>query len=234
MVTEQTLSFFDVNPFFIPLISIIIAFIGTILGFYYFHRTTKARAAVDKQNYKLQLENAADKKRSEEQSLAKELKEDNKRLALDVKDAMITHVGNIVGTLKADIELQKTILLSEINLMKKDYSQVRTDMMYHIENQQIINERMQKAIDFMNQFLWGAGAKSTPPFVEGETETQEHKDKPSEGIFMPIDSTETQATKDKNPDSTKSEDIKDLTEHEKEGRKRKYGNKSDKKEEGVL
>lgn len=222
-------------PFFIPFLSIIIAFVGTILGFYYFIRTSKAKAITDKATYKLQLENAVEQKKKEELSLAKELKEDNRRLALDVKEAMINHISTVVNTLKQDIEMQKTILLSEISLMKKDYSQVRTDMMHHIANQQVINDRMQKSIDFMNQFLWGAGAKSIPPYAEGEVESQEHKDKPTEGIFMPIDSTETQATKDKiQGGSTKSADIADLEDKEKETRKKKYGSSDNSSSSGNM
>ncbi len=200
-------------PFFVPFLSIVLTLIGTILGFYYFSRTTKQKAVVDKQNYKIQVERAMDDKKREEMSLAKELKEDNKRLALDVKEAMVQHVSTIVSTLKADIELQKTILLSEISLMKKDYSMIRNDMMGHIEHQQSINERMQKSIDFMNQFLWGAGAKSVPSYLEGEDETKEHRDKPGEGIFMSPDSTETQIQKNnaasRGIKSNKSEKIAD-------------------------
>lgn len=210
--------FFTEYPYFVPFLSIVIALGGTILGFFYFLKTTKAKAVTDKQNYKTQVENLALAKHREEMSLAKELKEDNKRLALDVKEAMVSHVGIIVNTLKQDIELQKTILLSELSIMKKDSSQIRTDMLAHIENQQHINERMQKSIDFMNQFLWGAGAKSTPPFVEGEEESQEHKDKPSEGIFMSPDSSETQKSKDdataRGHPSTKSQDIVDVKKSE--------------------
>ena len=210
-------------PFFVPFLSILIALIGIVLGFVYFTKTFKAKAVVDKQNYKLQLESAADKKRMEEISLAKELKEDNKRLALDVKEAMIHHVSTIVNTLKSDIELQKTILLSEIALMKKDYSQVRTDMLAHIENQQTINERMQKSIDFMNQFLWGAGARSTPEFLNPEDipESEEHKTSPTVGIFTEPDSTETKKFKDEHGGTTTTDDIAKAKAKEKEKEKEK-------------
>ena len=66
--------FFTDFPFFIPFLSIIIALTGTVLGFVYFTKTFKAKAIVDKNTYKLQLENAADKKKQEEMSLARELK----------------------------------------------------------------------------------------------------------------------------------------------------------------
>ena len=59
----------------------------------------------------------------------------------------------------------------------------------------------------------GGGRKSVPSYVEGEEETQEHKDKPGEGIFMSPDSSETQKTKDtaasRGSPSHKSEEIAD-------------------------
>ena len=169
----------------------------------------------------MQTEALASQKLKDELSLAKEIKEENRRLAIDVKEAMVGHMSILLDKMKQDNELQKSILVSEMSLMKKVDEQLQKDLSYHIHNQQTINERMQKNIDFMTQFLWGVGAKSPVPYLEGAPETEEHKKSATVGIFTEPDSSETQAKKDSSmadtgKESTVSDDIAKAKEKEKE------------------
>jgi hypothetical protein len=171
-------------PFMLPLI---VAIIGTVLGFYYFNRTNKTdREALARQKKKDEIE------------LAKELRQENEKLAKDVKSSMTIQFSILLDKMKTDIELQKSILTAEINLMKRDDKDLRKDLEDAMKQQQTINDRIQKSIDFMSQFLWGVGAKSDPAYITGQIETKEHEDKPSVGIFKSPDSSETQAHKDEN------------------------------------
>ena len=190
---------FDDYYLIVLILSIIsAAIIILVIGFYYFN--IRAKAQIEKSytdTFKIQSDKLAIEKRREENILAKELKEDNKRLALDVKGTMVQHVTTVVNTIKSDLELHKTILLSELSMLRNSQTQLEKDMVNNINNQKDVNDRLQKSLDMINQFTWGIDAKSIPPYVSGEVETQEHKDKLPEGLFSSPDSSETQKSKDK-------------------------------------
>lgn len=181
------------------LIVISISIIGFVVGFYYFSILARTQAdKANKESFRIQADKLAIEKRKEEKTLAAELKEENRRLAIDLKDSMLTHIEKIANTIRADLELHKTILLSQFNMLVARQETLQKEVGYHKENQSDINQGLQKSLDMVNQFTWGVDAKSVPPYVTGDVESQEHKDKPSEGIFSSPDSTETQEEKDAN------------------------------------
>jgi hypothetical protein len=188
----------EINEYLVVMLLVIISIsiIGFVVGFYYF--SIRARAQVEKANkesFKIQSDKLAIEKRKEEKNLAVELKEENKRLALDVKDSMLNHVGTLISTMKSDLELHKTILLSELSMLRSKQDQLQGHLTLQKENQVDVNRNMQRQLDMINQFTWGVDAKSIPPYVTGDVESQEHKDKPAEGMFSSPDSTKTETQK---------------------------------------
>jgi ribosomal protein S15P/S13E len=175
-------------------LSVVVATIGTILGFYYFNRTNKSDRAV-----------LAREKSKEEVILAKELRVEHKNQTLEFKQQIIAEFSLLLDKLKSDLEIQKMNLISEIGMMKRDDKDLRRDLENALNLQQTVNDRMQKTIEFMSQFLWGAGAKSDPAYLSGQVETQEHLNEPPVGMFKSPDSSETQKTKDDKKKNTGEE-----------------------------
>ena len=215
---QVTTSIFEEYPFLIPFVSLLLAVIGAIATFLYFRSTTKNKRSQDNKQDLLNIEDRAREKLKDDLFIAKEVKEEARKVAIDTKGEMMDIIHNIVERLQNEINKSRMVVENEIKLLTYTVDQVKVDLKRNIEFQQIINDRMQKSVDFMNQFLWGAGAKSMPPYTQGEEETKEHADKPSEGIFMNPDSSETQEHKDETG-STKSEDIQEAKDKEAENTK---------------
>lgn len=189
------------NPFFIPFLSVLIALSGLVLTFYYYKTTTKQKQIADNKADLVQVEQRAKDKQKEEVALAKEVASENKSTALEVKQEMKEYIINVINTLRHDIAIQNSNLEHEVDLMKQVDSQIQKDLMNYINEQTKINERIEKSLNFVSQFLWGQGAKSIPYYVTGQEEPQSHKDEPFEGLYLEPDSAETQAMKD-HADST--------------------------------
>jgi hypothetical protein len=233
MTTQQTETvskgILEDFPFLIPFVSIMLTIFGFIATFLYFKSSTKSKQKQDAKVDELSVEDRARDKLKDDLAIAKDVKEEARKVAIDTKGEMMDIIHNIVGNISNDIGRNKIILEAELSLMKQNIEQVKVDLKRNIEFQQVINDRMQKSVDFMNQFLWGAGAKSMPPYTQGEEESKEHADKPSEGIFLQPDSSETQQHKDDYPEGTKSADIVKAKKNEIETRNREKETEENKK-----
>jgi len=134
-------------------------------------------------NRKDSVETALRAKRKEEQDLARDLKEHNERVAEDVKKDMRDHVDQLIGSLKLNLELERSMIYHKIELLEVKVLQDKIDLAEHIKNQNNVNEREQKALEFLQTMAWGPDAKSVPPYMRGEIQTQQHKDEPDIGAF---------------------------------------------------
>jgi hypothetical protein len=122
-------------------------------------------------------------KATSERQLAKELRDESEEEAVAVRQEMRDHIGQIIDTLKSDIALQKEMVQSQMNMRDMRIEVIRKQLDDYIETQNKINEKVVKSIEFVQTMLWGPEAKSMPPYMLGEQETQEHKDEPDVGMF---------------------------------------------------
>jgi len=160
------------SSFIIVIISVVVAIGGFITS-----QLWNAR------NRKDTLDAAARTKSKEERDLAEDLKEHQERVAEDVKKDMRDHVDQLIGSLKLNLELERSMIYHKIELLEVKVLQDKIDLAEHIKNQNNVNEREQKALEFLQTMAWGPDAKSVPPYMRGEIETQAHKDEPDIGAF---------------------------------------------------
>ena len=117
------------------------------------------------------------------QNLAKEVAERNEKVVIDIKDDMKSHISTLISTLKQDIELQRTLIYSKIEILGLKQQQDKIDLLEHIQDEKDELTRMQKSIEFLQTMAWGPDSKSVPDYMFGKEESQEHKDEPSKGAF---------------------------------------------------
>ena len=122
-------------------------------------------------------------KATSERALAKELRTESETEAIAVRQEMRDHVGQLLDTLRADIALQKEKIQSQMNMREVKIDQIKKDLETFIISQNKINDKTVKAIEFVQTMLWGPEAKSMPPYMLGQEETQEHRDEPEVGMF---------------------------------------------------
>jgi hypothetical protein len=175
---------------FIIIGGVVASAVGVIAGIYYQGRTRKdtvtdKKDKVEETRAKLQreVELTARDKLKEETKTRQDLELSAKLLAADVKQNMKEHIGQLIFTLKQDIELSRSQAYSRMDSMDVKIAQNKIDLMEHILHEKDESIRMQKAIDMLQTMNYGADAKSTPAFMTEEEETQEHKDEPDKGVF---------------------------------------------------
>ena len=122
-------------------------------------------------------------KAASERALAKELRTESEAEAIAVRQEMRVHVDQLLDTLRADIALQKEKIQSQMNMREVKIDQIKKDLETFIVSQNKINDKVVKSIEFVQTMLWGPEAKSMPPYMLGQEETQEHKDEPEVGMF---------------------------------------------------
>ena len=100
--------------------------------------------------------------------------------------AMVTR-SNYVYLLRESVQFGKTdttqLLFFDINLFK---SKLLSKICILI-NEKDERARMQKSIEFLQTMAWGADAKSIPPYMLGQEQTQEHRDEADVGAFFDRD-----------------------------------------------
>jgi len=142
------------------------------------------------------VEKTARDKFKEEQQLAQKLASENKAIASDVKQDMKSHIDRLILILKADIELQSVRQYSKMGEIDSKVMQLKIDLSNHIQQEKDDLTRMQKSIDFFQTMSFGPEAKSTPPYITGEEETQIHKDEADKGVFASRKDTTNRDTED--------------------------------------
>ena len=223
------MSIFEEFPFMIPFFSVIIALSGVIITVLIYNKTSKDKARQLKTESDLQIEALSRQKLKDDALIAKEVKEEAKRIAVDTKDEMMDIIKNVIERVQNDISRNKLIIESELKLMTQNVLQNKADISRYVEAQQVINDRMEKSLNFVSQFLWGQGAKSIPPYLQGMEETQSHKDEPLKGIYIHPDSTETQERKDELKELGKDSTISEIIRIQKEIEEKRFQEHSDDK-----
>ena len=122
-------------------------------------------------------------KSASERALAKELREESEEEAIAVRQEMRDHVTQLLTNLRAEIELAKVKANNLDDKQDIKIEQLAKDFSERNKIQDNINEKTMKAIEFVQTMLWGPEAKSMPPYMLGQEETQEHKDEPEVGMF---------------------------------------------------
>ncbi len=157
--------------------------IGTLIGLVIAGITIRFLFS-DKKYAVLQLARDTQKDATE---LAERLAEKNRQIAIEVKQDMKDHISNLVNTLKSDIEFRQAQTYARMDTLDSKVAQVKIDLMEHIINEKDERARMQKSIEFLQTMAWGADAKSIPPYMLGQEQTQEHKDEADVGVFYDKD-----------------------------------------------
>lgn len=129
------------------------------------------------------VERARSEKATTERQLAKELRQESEDEAVSVRAEMRDHIAQLIDTLKQDIALQKEKIQSQMNMREVKIEQIKKDLATHMESQNKINEKTLKTIEFVQTMLWGPEAKSIPPYMLGQEESQDHKDASDVGVF---------------------------------------------------
>lgn len=129
------------------------------------------------------IERTAREKATAERGLARELSEHQEKMALDVKQSMKDHISQLIITLKQDIELQRTVIYSQIDKLDVKVQQNKIDLIEHIKDYHSLEQRITRSIEFLQTMAWGPDAKSVPAYMEGKEETEEHKAEPGVGAF---------------------------------------------------
>jgi hypothetical protein len=175
---------------FIYVVIGIASVVGVIFGIYYQGRSRKDNVTdkkdkVEETRAKLQreVETTARDKLREESKTRTELESSAKLLAADVKASMKEHIAQLVFTLKQDIELSRVMAYDKMETIDVRVAQVKIDLMDHIIQEKDERIRMQKAIEMLQTMNYGADAKSIPPYMLGQEESEEHKDEPDKGLF---------------------------------------------------
>jgi len=143
--------------------------------------------------------------KKDQRLVASELKNETEKIAEKVKTDTEEMVADKLRYLKTDIDRDMLVINNKIEatnnsnteFMRSSIEILTNALNYKIE---IVNgkldlitqaaaslakivDKLDKRLDFMTQMNYGTTAKSDPPFLFGEAETKEHRDKPSEGIF---------------------------------------------------
>jgi K+ transporter len=170
---------FDVLPY-----AIAIATVAGVIGTWVYNsRTRKDRITETRQTLAADVEKIAREKIKEEQSIARDLAVTSQALALDVKQNMKEHIQQLISTLKQDIALSAEQAEAKIDKLDYRLAQIKIDLMEHIMEEKDEKIRMQRSIEMLQTMNYGIDAKSEPAFLVGKDETQEHKDKPGEGLY---------------------------------------------------
>lgn len=109
------------------------------------------------------------------------------------------------GSLKAKLE-------SAIDLHKRDVATLQKDIERNREIQNNTNEKVEKAFEFINQFLYGTKTKSFPAYMSGENETDRHRDMPESGMFRDPESSDSQTHTKANNNNNNRKGVEDKTE----------------------
>lgn len=134
-------------------------------------------------NRRDQVEKAKREKITDDRALAREVAAESEALTLEAKQEMREYITNIIVGLKADIELAKAKANNLDSIRDMKLEQLTKEFYEYKLFQNGVNEKVTKAIEFVQTMLWGPEAKSMPPFMLGEDESQEHRDEPEVGMF---------------------------------------------------
>jgi len=185
----------DYNIIFL-IIGVAVAVAGIVGTNIWSNKQRTDRLAERKQVQNMEVDKTARDKIKEEQILAKTVASDAAALALEVKKDMKEHVDRLIIILKQDIELSRVQAYAKMDSLEAKTAQIKIDLMQHIADEKDERVRMQRSIDFFQTMQYGPDAKSIPPYITGEEQTEAHKDEPEKGVFASRKDTTSEDTKD--------------------------------------
>lgn len=146
----------------------------------------KAEQKSDLQTARLdknQVDALADRVKRDQYETAERLRKTTEDIAEKTKKEMEAYVDRQTADLKKDYGHRFEVVDMKIDAVNEAISNV----IERNAETALVNaktaERLEKQMDRIQQFEWGRDSKSEPAFMRGEDETQEHKDKPEEGLF---------------------------------------------------
>lgn len=159
-------------PYFIAIITV-----AGILGTWMWNiRTRKDKQAADIKSLAYDVERIAREKLVIERGVAKELAEEARIKAVDVRQEILEKVGGMFGTLRAEIALMDQKIFSNMEAREIKIDTLRGDF-------EEFRKQSKRDLELLQTLAFGGDAKSTPPYMVGEEQTQAHKDEPSTGMF---------------------------------------------------
>jgi len=159
-------------PYFIAIITV-----AGVLGTWMWNiRTRKDKQAADIKALAYDVERIAREKSVIERGIAKELAEEAKSKAIEVRQELLEKVGGMFGTLRLEISLMSQKIYSEMHEREAKIDQLRKDY-------EDFKKQSKRDLELLQTLAFGGDAKSTPPYMVGEEQTQAHKDEPSTGMF---------------------------------------------------
>jgi len=161
---------------FLPFFGIIITAIGVITVWVWNLRTRKDQQAQSIKTLANDVERIAREKAIVERQVAKDLADETKAKAIEVRQELLEKVGGMFGTLRAEITLMNQKIFSEMKARESKIDQLRKDF-------EDYRNDSKRDIEMLQTLAFGGDAKSTPPYIMGEEQTQTHKDKPGTGMF---------------------------------------------------
>ena len=129
------------------------------------------------------IERARFEKEESERKLAKDLRDESIDEARNVRQETREYITNLLAQLRYEIEIAATKSSAAGEKSELKLEQLAKAFYEYKNDQNRINEKVVKSIEFIHTVLLGPGAKSLPPYMLGQDETQAHKDKPDVGAF---------------------------------------------------
>ena len=162
---------------------LLIAVIGLMLGLIYFLIDLKYRKKTDMRAEKVQVESLAERVKENQAETAEKLRAETALIAQQTRRDMEAYVDRQTQDLKTDYGHKFQVVDLKIDAIHEAIANVIEKNAQTALINSKTAERLEKQMDRIQQFEWGRDAKSVPAFITGEEETQEHKDKPDEGLF---------------------------------------------------
>ena len=99
-----------------------------------------------------------------ERELAKELAEQNKIIALEVREEGREYITQVISIMKQDIELARSLITSKIEVLDLKMQQRIEMNELELRNMKHDIARAQKALEFIQTMTYGSDAKSEPAY----------------------------------------------------------------------
>jgi len=129
------------------------------------------------------IEKTRFEKSESERKLAKELRDESIDEARNVRQETREYITNLLAQLRYEIEIAATKLDAAGEKSELKLDQLSKAFYEYKADQNRVNEKLVKSIEFIHTVLLGPGAKSMPAYMTGEEETQAHRDAPDRGAF---------------------------------------------------
>jgi len=167
---------YDTFEFILPFFAVTITAIGVITVWVWNLRTRKDQQAQAIKTLANDVERVAREKSVIERAVAKDLAEVAREKAVEVRQELLEKVGGMFGTLRAEIALMNQKIFSEMEARETRIDQLRKD-------HEDFKKQSKRDLELLQTLAFGGDAKSTPPYIVGEEQTQSHKDEPAKGLF---------------------------------------------------